>query len=341
MENSEATYYFFVDKINEKFPGFSKLISKIESVFGNVETINTLDNIEEKKIIIPLGIVASHLFLKKYKKGNIAFIIDATTLGFLSIIKFYLRRRDFFNKHLIGAILRYVKYYFIELQVINNFDKIIVVSHHDANYLRKQFKCSNIEVITNGADIPELSEKREKGFSYTLGILSYWGSGSYKDVNWFITDYLPRLKKVYPQIRLITAGRGATDETLKLFAQNGIKHLGEIDNLWDFFNDIDIYITTLRKECGILNKVLDAMAHQKAVVGLEHNMYAFKNLKNGFFTYKNFDELVSAIETIKNDQKLVDDKIKNAYEYIISNHDWINNYMQLKLLVDNSFNKIE
>ena len=337
MANNEQCYWFFIDKINEKFPGFSKLINQINSVFKNVEVINSLDIHSADQKIIPLGIVASNLFLKKYKRGKIALIIDAYTLGFLSVSKFYIRRKEFLNIDFIGEVLRYIKYYFIEKKVIKNFDKIIVVSEHDANYLRKTYKCKNIEVISNGADIPDFTHKKDKNFNFTLGILSYWGEGSKKDVNWFITDYLPRLKKIYPELKLITAGRGASNDTIQFFNQNGIEHLGEIDDLWDFFNRIDIYITTLRKECGILNKVLDAMAHQKIVVGLEHNMYAFKKLENGFFSYRNFDELVSVIETINNNQRLVECKIKNAHEYIQEYHDWTKNYRQFKTLIDNTY----
>lgn len=339
LDVNDQTYYFFVDKVNEIFPGFSKIINKIKDEFVNVKIINSLDGTEGNKRIIPLGIVASHLFLKKFKRGGIAFIIDSSTLCFASMCRFYIKRRLFFNKYLIGAILRYIKYYFIERKVIRSFDIVIVVSEHDACYLKKKFNCSNIEVITNGADFPDFSKKQFKSFNFTLGILSFWGAGNYNDVNWFITDYLPSLKKIYPDIKLITAGRGANIDTLKLFHQNEIEHLGEIHDLWDFFNRIDIYITTLRKESGILNKVLDAMAHQKIVVGLEHNMYAFKNLNEGFFTYKNLEELIHDIETIKNNQESVELKVNNAYKFLLEHNNWEKNYQKMKLLIDKYYAK--
>lgn len=331
---NDLSYYFFVDKVNEKFPGFSKIIDKVKDVFINVKTINSLANIKDNDRIIPFGIVGSNLYLKKYKKGGIAFIMDSSTLCFLSMMRFYIRRRIFFNKHLIGATLRYVKYYFIERKVIRNFDKVIVVSEHDASYLESKFNCSNIEVITNGADFPDLSKKQSKEFTFTLGILSYWGAGNYNDVNWFFSEYLPQLKTIYPDIKIITAGRGADNYTLNLFKQHDIEHMGEIDDLWLFFNRIDIYITTLRKECGILNKVLDAMAHQKIVVGLEHNMYAFKNLKEGFFTYKNINELVQVLQTIKVNPELVESKVNNAYKFVSKHHNWVTNYQKMKTSFD-------
>tara|TARA_R110001592_G_scaffold105579_3_gene296857 strand:- start:118228 stop:119301 length:1074 start_codon:yes stop_codon:yes gene_type:complete len=330
----DSAYYFFVDKVNEKFPGFSKIIDKVKDVFDNVKTINSLEEVKDNHKIIPFGIVASNLYLKRFRKGEITFLMDSTTLCFASMMRFYIQRKLFFNKFLIGASLRYVKYYFVEKRVIRSFDKVIVVSEHDASYLENKFNCSNIEVITNGADFPDLTKKQSKTFNFTLGILSYWGAGNYNDVNWFFTDYLPELKKIYPGLKIITAGRGADDFTLNLFKQHNIEHLGEIDDLWDFFNGIDIYITTLRKECGILNKVLDAMAHQKIVVGLEHNMYAFKSLKNGYFTYKNLNELIDVIEFIKTNPELVESKINHSYNFILENHNWIKNYQKMKNSID-------
>jgi glycosyltransferase involved in cell wall biosynthesis len=339
MLKNNISYCFYVDKINEKFPGLSKLIFQIKLNFDNVSIINDLDEVDSYKEIIPLGTVAAHFYLKKFKKGKVAFIIDAYTLGFLSVAKFYIKRKDFFNKHLFGALLRYIKYYFIEKNIIRNFEKVIVVSEHDAFYLKKKFQCSNIEVVSNGADFPDLSLKKNKDFDFSLGILAYWGAGSIKDVNWFIEDYYPKLRNIFPEIKLITAGRGANAETLAYFKKNGIIHIGEIDSLWEFFNNIDIYITTLRKECGILNKVLDAMAHEKIVLGLNHNLYAFKNLKNGFITYNSFDELVQAIEKIRDNKIKIEEIQRNAYNYVKNHHNWQCNYNRLKDILDLHYNK--
>jgi glycosyltransferase involved in cell wall biosynthesis len=337
MSESNTNYIFFVDKINERFPGLSKLIEQVRNTFHNVHVINDLDGIDDAKEIIPLGTVAANFYLKKYKKGEVAFIIDAYSLGFYSVSKFYLKIRMYFNKHLIGAILRYFKYYLIEKKIVKNFKKIIVVSEHDAKYLNNKFNCYNVEVVSNGADYPDLSFRKKKEFDYTMGILAYWGASSIRDVNWFIEDYFPRLKQIYPKIKLVTAGRGASPEIVNYFKMNGVTYLGEIENLWDLFNNIDIYITTLRKECGILNKVLDAMAHKKIVVGLQHNLLAFQNLKNGFLTYNTFDELVEAIEKIKNDEKLVKSIETTAYNYIQLHHNWSNNYEKFKEIIDAHF----
>jgi glycosyltransferase involved in cell wall biosynthesis len=255
------------------------------------------------------------------------------TLGFASVCKFYLRRHDFFNKNLRLDFLRYVKYYPVEKRIIKSYDKVIVVSEHDAEYLRNKFRVNNIITISNGADIPKTHPVAKRPFNYSIGILSYWGAGAEQDTSWFILDYLPKLKKHFPELKLVTAGRGASPETITFLEDHGVKHLGEVDTLDMFFNEIDIYITTLRKECGILNKVLDAFAYKKIVLGLEHNMYAFKNLKNGYLTWSTFDELVKAITFIHDNQDLVWEMEDNAFVYIVKHHSWEKNYAILKSMI--------
>jgi glycosyltransferase involved in cell wall biosynthesis len=132
---------------------------------------------------------------------------------------------------------------------------------------------------------------------------------------------------------MITAGRGASVAMIEEFHRHGVEHVGEVGDLNDFFGNIDIFITTLRKECGILNKVLDAFAHKKIVLGLRHNMLAFKELHDGYYTYESIDEMISAIETIRNEPVLIEAMTQKAFAYIKEYHDWDKNYAVLRRMV--------
>ncbi len=111
----------------------------------------------------------------------------------------------------------------------------------------------------------------------------------------------------------------------------------ELDSLDEFYNEIDIYITTVRKECGILNKVLDSFAHKKIVVALQHNMLAFRELKNGFLTYNSIEELISKIEFIRDNQEQINIMTKNAYDFILTEHSWEKNYSKLNDIILSKF----
>jgi len=328
------TVYFFVDPVNSRFPGFSKLLREMTKVFPRAEVIPTLEGRTREDFIIPVGIVASDIYLRSPFRRRISFLIDSTVLGLWSGLKFYLRRKDIFNRQALRILLRLVKYLFLERRVARAFEKVIVVSPYDAAFLASVFNVRNAEVIMNGADLPSGEPARTAGFSYTLGILSYWGASAYHDVNWFIEDYLPRLRKKFPELRLVTAGRGASDELVEYFAKHGVVHMGEVADLSSFFSSIDIYVTTLRQECGILNKVLDAFAHRKIVIGLRGNMHPFRKLENGFFTYTNLKDLEEAIRTVSMDPEKAEQMTLNAYRYILEEHDWRKNYSRLKAIVE-------
>jgi len=322
-----------VDSINKRFPGFSKIIGGIQSALPDAVMIDSLEGVSNSDIVIAVGIVAAKRLAESGLPKRIAFIIDSSLLGYSSVCRFYLRKRMFLDKELYLNFLRYVKYYPIERKIVKVFQTVIVVSIHDCEYLKKKFGCSNMSVLSNGVDADDHQPGERREFDYTLGVLAYWGAGAYDDFKWFIESYLPELQKTFPQLRMITAGRGASAEMIEEFRRHGIEHVGEIEKLSDFFKNIDIFITTLRKECGILNKVLDAFAHKKIVLGLRHNMLAFKELHDGYFTYDTIGEMISAIQTIRENPILIEAMTQKAFAYVKEYHDWNKNYAALSLMV--------
>lgn len=328
------TIYFFIDSVNLNFPGFSKLLKGINEVFPHSQVISSLDGRSISDYIIPIGVVASNIYLKSAFQKRISFLVDSTVLSQWSGLKFYYRRKEFYNKQFLRLMLRLIKYLIIEWRIVNSYKKVIFVSPYDASFIQSIFRVNNTYVIMNGADLPGNEEIKTKAFGYTLGILSYWGAGAFHDIQWFVDDYMPELIKFFPKMKLITAGRDAPAELLAYFSQNGVVHMGAVENLNDFFSQIDIYITTVRQECGILNKVLDAFAHKKIVVGLAGNMLPFSNLKNGYFTYSNLHDLVDVIRTIEKNPSIAKAMTQRTYEYILIEHDWQKNYSKLKTLVD-------
>ena len=109
-------------------------------------------------------------------------------------------------------------------------------------YLERKYKKANFYTVTNGVVLPSEDCIKEKQFGYTLGILHYWGCGALIEIDWFVKSYLPKLRLKYPQLKVIAAGRGADNTVKEYFDRNRIIFLGEVENLCDFFNSIDIYI---------------------------------------------------------------------------------------------------
>lgn len=321
--------YIYIGPINIKFPGFTLIANRILEYIPNTEIINSLSKRKKQDFILPMGMVAALDLINKGFPCENLFLIDALTLGFKSVVKFYWKYSRIWSKGCIIDFLHLIKYTPWERKVISHYKRIIVVSKHDQEYLENRYGGNKFYTVTNGVSLPNQENIKKKEFSYTLGFLHYWGCGAINEVDWFIKNYLPKLKKRFPELKVIAAGRGADDKVKAYFKKNDITFMGEVEHLSDFFNSIDIYITTVRKECGILNKVLDAFAHKKIVLGLKHNMYPFEEINDSFLTYENYQECENAIEFIASNNSLISQKEEKAYKYIQKEHCWQANINRL------------
>lgn len=329
--------YVYIDPINIKFPGFSIIANRMVRYIPNCEIIDNLSKCNKSDWILPMGIVAGLNLLKERGHCNTIFLVDALTLGFKSTIKFSWKYSSILKKSCIFDVLRLIKYIPIERKIVEKYKKIIVVSSHDQKYLERKYKKANFYTVTNGVVLPSEDCIKEKQFGYTLGILHYWGCGALIEIDWFVKSYLPKLRLKYPQLKVIAAGRGADNTVKEYFDRNRIIFLGEVENLCDFFNSIDIYITTVRKECGILNKVLDAFAYKKIVLGLDHNMYPFSSIKDAYLTYHNYQECEDAIKYIANNSQEIRQKTLIAYRYVQEQHNWEKNIKLLEQIINNDY----
>jgi len=331
------TIYFYVDKINFNFPGFKIISDKILKLIPHSKIITDFTKLNKNEIVIPIGVVASNNLVKSKRDCQISFLVDAPTLCFRSIIMFYLRRR-IFHSDILMQLIRLIKYSSIEKRILRKFEKVIVVSSYDQSYLEAKYHKNNVLTISNGVDIKSSAVKVEASFKPRLGFLYFWGvRNSIDDIDWFVRSYVPKLRMVFPELEIIAAGKGANSEVLSYFKKFNISYMGEVNNLSEFYSEIDVYITTVRKESGILNKVLDAMAHKKIVVALKGNMMAFDRLENGYYYYNNVDELIASLKDIEGNSSKVNTFIDNSYEYLKKYHDWEKNYRQLFSLIKVSY----
>ncbi len=330
----------YIDSINVAFPGYSIIIKNLLEHIPNARLETRLEEIEEDDIVIPLGVVASYNLLRSGLHFKISFLVDSPTLNFKSKIEFNIMRK-MFGRELLGALLRYIKYSYIERKIVRYAEKIIMVSSYDKSYLMDKYKVDKFYSIPNGVTFPERIKHKEDPFKPTLGLLYYWGvQNSIDDIDWFVKEYLPEIRRVFPDVQLLAAGRGANQTALKYFSDHDISFIGPIDDLNDFFSRIDVFVTTVRKKCGILNKVLDAIAHEKIVIALEGNMLAFENLEDGYYSYNTLESFIENLERIRltptNSQKLV----RNALDYTRKNHDWKINYARFYNHIKESYQEV-
>jgi glycosyltransferase involved in cell wall biosynthesis len=326
---------FLPDLVNLRYPGYLKILDPILQRSINYRITNEDELIDASWQLVPFGVHTSYQYSNRGL--DVAYLVDSVSLGYGSVFLFYLKRYKFFHPEMWLNLLRYIKYAPQEKRIVSGYRKVIVASKHDAEFMNKRYGKSNVIAITNGVDLDNkyIDTQRVKSnseFSYKIGMLNYWGAGKPHDFTWFVDEILPVLRKRFPKIRIILAGRGGSENLKEYFAKNGCEYVGEVENISDFFSSIDIFLTSMRKECGILNKVLDAFVNRKIIIGFEPNMKAFSDLHNGFMTYNNARELIAGIEYIRDNPVDITIIENNAYQYVLSNHNWDTKMQEFELV---------
>lgn len=158
-----------------------------------------------------------------------------------------------------------------ERRIARSFDRVLVVSEPE----RRMFPmgeegCSNIGVMANGVDFEyfrsltsQLGEPRDATLVF-LGVMDYWPN--VEGMTWFVRSVFPRVRAAIPGVELVIVGRRPTREIERLASHTGVVITGFIEDVRPYVARADACVVPLRIARGIQNKVLEAMAMQKAVV---------------------------------------------------------------------------
>jgi glycosyltransferase involved in cell wall biosynthesis len=189
------------------------------------------------------------------------------------------------------------------------FDAVHVMSDVDAAYLRKRNPGVNTVVISNGVD-PSLFDLPDQARDYRDIIFvaklvadNLDGLRTFLEVSW------PIIAAASPDVKLHVVGKiGAEARGLNsVFAgrRNIIFH-GYVERLEDVYRKCSIAIVPINKDCGIINKVIEAMAAGLAVVGFENTFAGIKEARLGqdCVTVANFADFGRAVvELLRDDSR--------------------------------------
>ena len=84
---------------------------------------------------------------------------------------------------------------------------------------------------------------------------------------WFHRAVLPRVRAVRPAVQFLLAGRGSDAEMFgAIRADAGSRCTGRVDDLRPYVGGATVYVSPLTLGTGIKNKVLEALAMERAIV---------------------------------------------------------------------------
>lgn len=164
--------------------------------------------------------------------------------------------------------LKFTKDY--EAKTYTGFDYCHVVSAVDKDYLERLNPAIRTIVIPNGVDIDYLQPSESKAVSAFKNAIFV---GKMAGINLiylehFITKAWRLVKKAIPDANLDVIG-GKPSKSIENIAAKagGVTFKGYVDNLRDCYNDSLIAVVPIQKNCGLVNKAIEAMAMGLAVVG--------------------------------------------------------------------------
>lgn len=211
-----------------------------------------------------------------------------------------------------------------EASAYEQFDQIQVMSETDKNYLLRLNPHLRVSVIPNGAEDAlfhlTASTSSKSGIIFVATL-----TGTHlKGLQRFLSQSWPIVREKYPSARLNVVGKIGPDagklmEEYSRFPE--VKFTGYIPDLSDVYGMGGIAIAPIDQNCGIVNKVIEAMAAGLAVVGFENTFSGIPQGKPGvhFLQVMDYDgmghEIVKLLgnETRCNEIKVAAQELARSY----------------------------
>ncbi len=280
-------------KDDEKVPTNFKLKSHYQSIFHNTNTIaiGALTNLLSSK-----SYFVSRFYFKEFEESLITLLQKNTfdviqlegvfmgvylpTIRKYSKAKLVLRAHNvehfIWNRHVFLESNSLKKAYFklqnkrlkrFEISVFKNVDAIVTITSVDATAIKKLGCTKPIFTSITGVNIEEY--QKEKNIKKRKKTLFYFGSMDWLPNNeavfWFLNNCWEKVHKAVPEAKFVVAGRGMPASIKKLIAPN-LLLVENVPNAFDFYQKHEIMIVPLWSGSGIRIKIIEGMAHGKAIV---------------------------------------------------------------------------
>lgn len=161
-----------------------------------------------------------------------------------------------------------------EIAICQRFNASLFVSDDEANAFRRQLPAAlqpKVHSLLNGVDTaffnpaltPTLDSLPQQYIVFT-GAMDYWANVD--AVCWFCQHVWPRLQQLQPALQFLIVGGKPTTAVRALAKQPGVVVTGRVEDIRPYIQQACFAVAPMLIARGIQNKVLEAMAMNKAVV---------------------------------------------------------------------------
>ncbi len=229
-----------------------------------------------------------------------------------------------------------------ERDVAARMDACVFVSSDEARLFEtlSEGRGGNVHAVNNGVDLAYFTGACELANPYRAGVpvlvftgaMDYWANVD--AVTWFARDMLPAIQARVPAVEFWIVGTRPTPEVQQLARLPGVHVTGAVDDIRPYIAHARASVAPMRIARGVQNKVLEAMAVGRPVVGTPA---AFEGLDvapryRGLAAdgVEAFVERCVALLGTETDASTLGDM---GRDYVAAHHDWDTNMHQLHALM--------
>lgn len=314
--------YLFKDSAFKQLCAMTKTIFNFNSIQSNCYyrySINRKIKEIYNKINPDIVHVQSFRMAKYFINEDINKSIDLIDAYSLNMLKRAEKARIIFKP------LWYLEYNLLkryEEKILQNYKYKFIVAQRDKEYLNDK----SIVVNPNGTSLDN-EIKRKNGLHNEKINLIFQGNMSYypnvQAVLFLVNELLPKLKNIYPNIKLYIVGSNPSKEILK-YKSEDIEVTGYVESMKPYLDIADISIYPIFSATGIQNKVLEAMANKIPCIISQEVSLGIPGLinKENILIAKDYNDYLNYFKFIldsKNEEELI---VNKGYDLIKERYSW-------------------
>lgn len=216
-----------------------------------------------------------------------------------------------------------------EKRCLKMYESTVFVSSVDTEYVKNFYKqrIGEVYYVPNGIDIPaKTNYMRKRTEELRLGCLTGFSNDTLNENLYpLIRTIFPYISNALPNVKLVIAGRGCPNYLIQEFqSTKNIEFIGEVGGLDEFYSQVDIIVSTVRKKCGIINRILEGWAFSKAIIGYKSNFATFLEANDGkeYLVADSKEEFLATIKNCLEDKIDIDMIGKNGRKIIEKYYTW-------------------
>lgn len=207
-----------------------------------------------------------------------------------------------------------------EMKISNEFDKSIIISKIDKNYIVSQGGNTSINVVNNYINIDEENERCpvEKDSLCFVGKMNY--EPNINAVKYFVNNIFYNLREKKKKLKFYIVGAQPVETVKKLEKENKVIVTGFVNDPKEYVVKSELFIAPMVSGAGVQNKIIEAMAIGKCVVTTRIGAEGLENLEGNELVICNsekefIDKIIYLLDNPNEKNKIG----KNAKYYIQNN----------------------